>query len=96
MGNQNNINNGNNNINLNIYNLNINTEEKFQNLCNMCNYNKNNINNNCNSIIKLELNILYYDEALKSSLENNNNCSFFKANTKGTFYGCHYFELFQY
>ena len=84
----------NNNQNFNSPIINNNTQAQFQNLCNKFNY----INaiNNFNSIIKLELNILYYDETLKISFENNNNCSFFKANTKGTFYGCHYFQLFQY
>ena len=45
---------------------------------------------------KLRFNILYYDEYLKSSQENNLNCSFFKMSNEGTFYGCHNFTLFQY
>ena len=45
---------------------------------------------------KLRFNILYYDEYLKSSSENNLNCSFFKMSNEGTFYGCHNFTLFQY
>ena len=49
-----------------------------------------------NSIITFELNIIYYDESLKLTLENNSNCSFFKKNNKGTFYGCHHFKLFKY
>ena len=43
---------------------------------------------------KYNLNILYYDENLKNK-ENNDNCTFFEMNTYGTFYGCHYFELFK-
>ena len=44
---------------------------------------------------KLNLNILYYDEHLRDIEENSDNCSFFEMNTNGTFYGCHYFELFK-
>jgi len=43
---------------------------------------------------KFNLNILYYDENLKDDY-NNENCAFFEMNIKGTFYGCHYFELFK-
>ena len=43
---------------------------------------------------KFDLNIIYYDENLKNE-ENNDNCTFFDINTNGTFYGCHYFELFK-
>ena len=45
---------------------------------------------------KIYLNILYYDEGLKTTSENNSNCSFFKISIKGTFYGCHNFNLFKY
>ena len=41
------------------------------------------------------LNILYYDEHLRDSRVNSDNCSFIEMNTNGTFYGCHYFELFK-
>ena len=41
------------------------------------------------------LNILYYDESLLDKEENNDNCSFLQINTKGTFYGCHNFDLFK-
>ena len=40
------------------------------------------------------MNIIYYDENLKNP-ENSDNCSFFDMNINGTFYGCHYFELFK-
>ena len=42
----------------------------------------------------MNLNILYYDENLNNE-ENSDNSSFFFMNTNGTFYGCHYFELFE-
>ena len=42
------------------------------------------------------LNILYYDENLKISSENNEICSFFKMKNQGTFYGIHNFDLFKY
>ena len=41
-------------------------------------------------------NILYYDENLITSSENNEICSFFKINNQGTFYGIHNFDLFKY
>ena len=44
---------------------------------------------------RYNLNILYYDEHLLGSTENSDNCSFIDMNTNGTFYGCHYFELFK-
>jgi hypothetical protein len=44
---------------------------------------------------KLELNILYYDEGLRDDKENSDNCSFFRMNTRGTFYGCHNLNLFK-
>jgi hypothetical protein len=43
---------------------------------------------------KFNLNILYYDEYLLNK-ENSNNCSFLYMNMNGTFYGCHYFDLFK-
>ena len=45
---------------------------------------------------KFKLNIIYYDENLKTSKENNANCSDFKMNTLGTFYGVHHYNLFLY
>ena len=36
------------------------------------------------------------ESTLKNTEEINSNCSFFKMNIKGTFYGCHNFNLFQY
>ena len=45
---------------------------------------------------KLELNILYYDDKLLNTEENNLNCSFFKKDIKGTFYGCHNENLFKF
>ena len=47
-------------------------------------------NNNYNK------NIIYYDEALKKTAENNFNCAFFKLKLKGTFYGVNNYELFKY
>jgi len=47
-----------------------------------------------NIIKKYDLNIIYYDENLKNP-ENSDNCSFFDMNINGTFYGCHYFDLFK-
>ena len=47
------------------------------------------------SFKKYNLNILYYDENLLDKAENSDNCSFFELSTNGTFYGCHYFELFK-
>ena len=47
-----------------------------------------------NIIKKYDLNIIYYDENLKNP-ENSDNCTFFDMNINGTFYGCHYFELFK-
>jgi len=44
---------------------------------------------------KYNLNILYYDEALRDKGENCENCTFFEMNTSGNFYGCHYFELYK-
>ena len=44
---------------------------------------------------KFILNILYYDELLKGNDENSDNCTFFRMNTKGTFYGCHNLDLFK-
>ena len=52
-------------------------------------------NKNINEIKKYNLNILYYDEHLRDSEENSDNCSFIEMNTNGTFYGCHNFELFK-
>ena len=47
-----------------------------------------------NIIKKYDLNLIYYDENLKTK-ENSDNCTFFDMNINGTFYGCHYFELFK-
>ena len=43
---------------------------------------------------KYDLNILYYDENLLNK-ENSDNCSYLSMNVNGTFYGCHYFDLFK-
>lgn len=45
---------------------------------------------------KLHLNIIYYDESLKSSKENSLYCSSLKMQTLGTFYGIHHYNLFIY
>ena len=45
-------------------------------------------------IEKKSLNILYYDENLNNE-ENSDICAFISMNIDGTFYGCHYFELFK-
>jgi hypothetical protein len=72
--------------------MNKSTKQQFNDIFNSAEF-KNNKNS---SIMKFELNILYYDESLIKSKENNANCSFFKMNTKGTFYGCHHMDLFKY
>ena len=58
--------------------------------------NQNDQNNDSNNKQKknINLNILYYDENLKLTLENKDICSYFEMNLSGTFYGCHSFELF--
>ena len=53
------------------------------------------IYNNNNKTKKISLNIIYYDESLKDSGENSDNCSFLEMNTIGNFYGSHYFDLFK-
>ena len=82
--------------------------QQYENLYKFVNYNGNGnptleVINEFPSILhsnylgkKLELNILYYDELLKNTEENNLNCSFFKMNIKGTFYGCHNENLFKF
>jgi len=67
---------------------------------------KNNVNESPNSVSRnihsnnsgkeLELNILYYDDELLNTKENNFNCSSFKKDIKGTFYGCHNENLFKF
>ena len=59
--------------------------------------NSNNISQNIKEkkeIKKYSLNIIYYNENLLNK-ENSDNCSFLSENMNGTFYGCHYFELFK-
>ena len=53
------------------------------------------LNEKMNKMKKYNLNILYYDELLLEERENNDNCTFLSININGTFYGCHYFELFK-
>jgi len=45
-------------------------------------------------IPKRNLNILFYDENINNE-ENSDICAFISLNIDGTFYGCHYFELFK-
>ena len=52
-------------------------------------------NKKINKTKKFNLNIIYYDEHLRDSEENSDNCSFIEMNTNGTFYGCHNYTLFQ-
>ena len=52
-------------------------------------------NKKISKIKKFNLNIIYYDEHLRDSEENSDNCSFIEMNTNGTFYGCHNYSLFQ-
>ena len=56
--------------------------------------------NNFNNLIimhqKFNFNIIYYDENLKKTGENNNYCSYFKNQLEGTFYGINDFNLFKY
>ena len=87
----NNINNINNINNNNLNMINKNTEEQYKQLCEKI---QKDSENKYSSVMKLLLNIIYYDENLKSE-ENYLNCSFFQLNIKGTFYGCHNFELFR-
>ena len=75
----------------NIIHLNKNTEQQLKQLCLNINID---FNYQHSSIMKYYLNIIYYDENLKTP-ENYYNCAFFQMNTKGTFYGCHSFELFR-
>ena len=58
--------------------------------------NQNDQNNDSNNKQnkKINLNILYYDENLKLTIENKGICSYFEMNISGTFYGCHSLELF--
>ena len=69
-----------------------NTETKAQN-------NVDDSFNNCQQKIKerkkCNLNIIFYDENLKNKDENKDICTFYEMNLSGTFYGCHYFELFK-
>ena len=84
-----------NNNNQNISNIPLNEEikQQFNLICQIINIDG--INNDFKSITKLLLNIIYFDEDFKN--ENKNlTCSFFQANTKGTFYGCYSIELFKY
>ena len=53
------------------------------------------LNQKMEKMRKYNINILYYDELLLEAKENNDNCTFLEINTNGTFYGCHYFELFK-
>ena len=57
---------------------------------------KNYSGNQVQQIKNICLNILYYDENLINSSENNEICSFFKMKNQGTFYGIHNFDLFKY
>ena len=57
---------------------------------------KKSIYNSNQAHIQLYLNIIYYDENLLSSSENNENCSILKMITLGTFYGVHNYSLFKY
>ena len=80
-----------NNMNLNSSELRI-KERLFSEIKNNNNLQINIENNSYN---KCKLNILYYDENLKNKDENKDICTFFEMNLLGTFYGCHYFELFK-
>ena len=81
------------NINdFNNMNLNSSEERLFSEIKNNNNLQINIENNSYN---KCKLNILYYDENLKNKDENKDICTFFEMNLLGTFYGCHYFELFK-
>ena len=108
MNNLNNINNKNNGLFNNMFhfqktnnnnNFDLFTQEEFTKIeCqkifgSKLNNNKYRYNDKEN---KFDLNIIYYDESLKSSPENNLNCSFLKMHTLGTFYGVHHFSLFRY
>ena len=92
----------NNNLNNNIINiLGLKKENKSKMACDIIfgpinnSSSQKSIENN-NNQKKFKLNIIYYDENLKSSKENNSYCSDFKMNTLGTFYGIHHYNLFLY
>ena len=53
------------------------------------------LNEKMNKMKKYNLNIIYYDELLLEERENNDNSTFLSININGTFYGCHYYELFK-
>jgi hypothetical protein len=95
-----------NNMNMNKKNL-FHLNKTFDQECNTTfQFNKIFYPNNANNINmpnkeqfnkkKYKLNIIYYDEYLKNSKENNLNCCDFKMNTQGTFYGIHHYNLFIY
>ena len=56
--------------------------------------------NNFNNLIimhqKFNFNIIYYDENLKKTGENNNYCAYFKNQLEGVFYGINDYNLFTY
>ena len=56
--------------------------------------------NNFNNLIiiknKFNFNIIYYDDNLKKTGENNDYCAYFKNQLEGTFYGLNDFNLFKY
>ena len=63
--------------------------------------NNNDINaNDINKLIILtktfNINIVYYDESLSKTSDNNYICSYFKSQLEGTFYGINHFNLFKY
>ena len=79
--------------------FNVKTENQIKNFCQYFNNDQNNANSINNildcQLIKLNLDIIYYDEKLKNE-ENSLNCAFFKMRNTGTFYGCHNFQLLKY
>ena len=79
--------------------FNVGTETQIKNFCQYFNNDQNNANSINNilycQLIKLNLNIIYYDEFLKNE-ENSLNCAFFKMRNAGNFYGCHNFQLLKY
>ena len=79
--------------------INNSTENQLKELFQINNINNQSDGNNNNKMlytfITLFLNIIYYDENLLNK-ENSLNCAFFKLKIKGTFYGCHNFQLLKY
>ena len=58
----------------------------------------NGVNNNGSILLTktFNINLIFYDEELSKSSENNSLCSYFKSKLEGAFYGINHFNLFKY